>query len=203
MTCFRTRRSPGFGPKPDAAVLLDYLRVYLPLHNYDASVGVAVKGKTLNKGSLASLLIPLPDVQEQQRIVDIVGTAEKAEAAREHHSAAQALFDAQLAAFIIESADAPTRPLGELAEVASGISWTKADEIGPGPGTIGVMGVSNVQRDHVHTRECVHLPAFTGAREEDPGPHASDDPDERQPRAGSATSIALLLPRSGTRSADS
>ena len=46
-----------------------YLFKFLPILSTNGEYKDAIKGKTLNSKSLANLLIPLPPLQEQQRIV--------------------------------------------------------------------------------------------------------------------------------------
>ncbi|MCT3599454.1 restriction endonuclease subunit S [Lactobacillus amylovorus] len=49
--------------------LRDYLFVTLPMISQNGDFKDAIKGKTLNKSSLTKLLIPLPPLKEQKRIV--------------------------------------------------------------------------------------------------------------------------------------
>lgn len=52
----------------------DYLMYVLPFLSNLGESKDAIKGKTLNSKSLASLLIPLPPLQEQSRIVNMIRT---------------------------------------------------------------------------------------------------------------------------------
>jgi type I restriction enzyme, S subunit len=60
------------------SVLRDYLRLYLPTIDFDQHIGVAVKGKTLNKDSLKALPVVVPPLSEQRRMVDLVGAIDNA-----------------------------------------------------------------------------------------------------------------------------
>lgn len=52
----------------------DYLMYALPFLSNLGESKDAIKGKTLNSKSLASLLIPLPPLKEQSRIVSMIKT---------------------------------------------------------------------------------------------------------------------------------
>ncbi|GHN61543.1 hypothetical protein ME806_18390 [Lactobacillus delbrueckii] len=54
----------------EANIQRDYLYHFLPLISQSGDFSNAVKGKTLNKTSLSMLLVPLPPLAEQKRIVD-------------------------------------------------------------------------------------------------------------------------------------
>lgn len=55
-------------------IMRDYLAYTLPYLSNLGDSKDAIKGKTLNSKSLASLLIPLPPLQEQRRIIEKVNT---------------------------------------------------------------------------------------------------------------------------------
>ena len=50
-------------------IIRDYLYKVLPFISQHGDFNTAIKGKTLNKKSLSNLLIPLPPLAEQKRIV--------------------------------------------------------------------------------------------------------------------------------------
>lgn len=56
-------------PFIDNSVLKDYLFIVLPLISNSGNFKNAVKGKTLNATSISNLMIPLPPLAEQERIV--------------------------------------------------------------------------------------------------------------------------------------
>lgn len=57
---------------------------------------------------------------------------------------------------------ATTIKLGDACEIHSGVSWAKSDELSPGDAAgIGVMGVTNVQRDYAHADGCTWIPRTT------------------------------------------
>ncbi|MBJ7683156.1 restriction endonuclease subunit S [Weissella confusa] len=55
----------------DSTVLKEWLYVILPEMVKYADVAGAVKGNTLNKKKLSNLLVPLPDIETQQKLVQI------------------------------------------------------------------------------------------------------------------------------------
>ena len=61
----------AFGIKDETIICKEYLYYYLSSMNWDKIVGhdIKVKGKTLNKAKLKEILILLPPLTEQQRIV--------------------------------------------------------------------------------------------------------------------------------------
>jgi type I restriction enzyme S subunit len=82
-------------------VLRDYLRLYLPTIDFEQYIGVAVKGKTLNKDSLKALPVIVPPVLEQRRMVDLVASIDSAVlAAREQEAALHGLRGSVIAALI-------------------------------------------------------------------------------------------------------
>ena len=53
----------------DDSIMKMYLFKFLPILSTNGDSKDAIKGKTLNSKSLANLLIPIPPIAEQQRIV--------------------------------------------------------------------------------------------------------------------------------------
>jgi type I restriction enzyme S subunit len=105
---------------------------------------------------LAAMPISLPSIEEQRRVAALLESIDAVAAeSLDRSSAALALKARFLGAAVDGLRDTDCKPLGSLADVQSGVSWTKADELPEGdPAGIGVMGVKNVQRDHVHARDC-------------------------------------------------
>ncbi len=60
----------------DCSILQDYLRLYLPTINFDEYIGVAVKGKTLNKESLKALRVLVPPPEQQRRMIDLLAAVD-------------------------------------------------------------------------------------------------------------------------------
>mgnify|MGYP000948666386 CR=1 FL=1 len=56
-------------PKSNSEIIKRYLFYTLPFISNYADTKKAIKGKTLNKSSLSNLLIPVPPIEEQKRIV--------------------------------------------------------------------------------------------------------------------------------------
>jgi Type I restriction modification DNA specificity domain len=107
-------------PKPESNVDPEFLRLYLPSYDFSASVGVAVKGQTLNQGSLAALVIPVPPAEEQRRIVDLLTNAELAVEAAARHEELLARIGVGSRAREIGAAQAETVPLHEQVDVTMG-----------------------------------------------------------------------------------
>ena len=57
-------------PKYDSEILKNYLMKILPFMTKYGDTKGAIKGNTLNSKSLKELLIPLPPIEEQKRIVN-------------------------------------------------------------------------------------------------------------------------------------
>lgn len=137
--------------------LTDYVEAAL-LHREPQLQAVAA-GSTftaVTKKHVETLRIPLPPVEQQRRIADLLAAIDSAVATSSDRSRAALVSRERLLAAAIDALqDAESRTLGSLADVQSGVSWTKADELHPGdPAGMGVMGVTNVQRDYVHARDC-------------------------------------------------
>jgi type I restriction enzyme S subunit len=143
--------------RKDSNVDLDYLRLYLPLHDYTSSVGVAVKGKTLNQQTLATLDIPLPPIEEQERIARLGRvldlTVERAEEVVQQAAALLKLTRDELVA------DAELVSFGELiTKIEVGESPRCLDRR-PEPEEWGVLKVSAVRPARFDPNEAKALPS--------------------------------------------
>lgn len=65
-------------PKEPKVVSRDYLFYFLPTIEYSRYYDQVIKGKTLNKGKINRLLIPLPPMAEQRKIAAILQTVQQA-----------------------------------------------------------------------------------------------------------------------------
>jgi type I restriction enzyme S subunit len=82
-------------------VLRDYLRLFLPTIDFEQHIGVAVKGKTLNKESLKALPVLLPSLDEQLRMIDFVRITDRALlAAREQERQLEMVRSSLIAALV-------------------------------------------------------------------------------------------------------
>lgn len=107
----------------------------------------------------AEMSFPDFPIEKQARIADLLEAADRAllEASARRDSIV-ALRSGFLSAAIDELQGVDHRSVGSLADVQSGLSWSKDDELPSGdPSGIGVMGVSNVQRDHIHADGCTWI----------------------------------------------
>jgi type I restriction enzyme S subunit len=113
----------------------------------------------LKRASIASFVVPLPSFKEQRRIANLLASIDGAAAgAHERFGTAIELKVRFLGSMLESLASEERQELGSLAEVQSGLSWGKSDELShEDPGGIGDMGVSNVQRDHVHAHGCTWI----------------------------------------------
>ncbi|WP_434337542.1 restriction endonuclease subunit S [Mycoplasma capricolum] len=55
-------------------IIRDFLNIFLPVISNLGNTKNAIKGKTLNSKSIGSLLIPLPPLEEQERIIEIINS---------------------------------------------------------------------------------------------------------------------------------
>lgn len=62
----------------DSIVLKEYLYAYFSVTDISAGSGQAMKGKTLNKKSLALIPVLVPPIDEQKRIVDLTESIDQA-----------------------------------------------------------------------------------------------------------------------------
>lgn len=110
----------------------------------------------LAPGDLGAMPMALPPIEDQRRMADLLSSMDAMAAEACERAKATLVLKARYLGDVLHTLEAAERkPLGSLAEVQSGISWTKADELQRGdPAGIGVMGVTNVQRDHVHANDC-------------------------------------------------
>lgn len=83
---------------PDESVVRkEYLRYLLPHLEYASRAGAYIMGKMMSKGKLEALQVPLPDLEEQQRIADDLAAVEtKITRERDYLVALGSLFDALL-----------------------------------------------------------------------------------------------------------
>lgn len=96
---------------------------------------------------------------QQRRVADVLDAVD-AVAARtfERSQAILALKSSFLRDAVDRSHPVATKALESLADVQSGVSWKTADELpAEDAAGVGVMGVSNVQRDHVHATGCTWI----------------------------------------------
>lgn len=158
-------------------VSVDYVDFLLRTPTLRRAYKAGMRGSVHRRQSLpfdnfAAIVVDVPPPDQQQRIVELLAAAQAAaDAARLYADALHDALESVIGAFVEHISEAETRALGELAAVESGISWKKEDEVPPGPSTVPVMGVSNVQREYVHADGCVHLRGTSKARSKLIRPH--------------------------------
>ncbi len=154
----------------------DFRYLRYALETVDLERSGAISGgvqRQITRTSLAPVRIPLPPLKVQQRIADFISSIEASAAALTHRiEAALRLKTQYLGRTLAGLEGGQSRTLGSLADVHSGVSWKKEDELSPGdPAGIGVMGVSNVQRDYIHIHGCTWIPSTDQARQRLIEPH--------------------------------
>lgn len=134
----------------DTAYLLRFLKSPRALAHYpQLGNGAVHRRKAISLQALSGLPVPLPSLREQQQIAMILDTADILRTKRRRcldllDDLARSLFDAEFA----DSAGATVRPLGQLAEVVSGL--TKGRKLGDqATHTVPYLAVANVQSGHL------------------------------------------------------
>lgn len=155
----------------DTRLLPDYMRLICQRPAFHAemrmrSTGTAERRNRLKPADLLSIEIDLPPTDEQERIVAIIAAVDDASAATNSERQANVSLRRALLSHVLselEDRAQETQPLGDLAEVTSGIAWTKADERGAGSG-VAALRVANVQLDGIQLGELRYVdPATAGA----------------------------------------
>ena len=124
---------------------------------------------------LANYRFALPPRDEQQRIVELLTAA--VEVREAHVMVAETLQAAQesMASAMMNDDAIATAPLGQMAVVASGASWSRADESRePREGAMPVIGIGSLQADGSIVRE---EPVYVGATALGRSPFVVEDGD--------------------------
>ena len=127
----------------------DYLYWYLTFFDWDAAAGsdIKVKGKTLNKAKLKEIIVPIPSLPEQKRIVALLDTVftdlEKTRAKTEQNlKNARELFDNYLQQIFTKKGDGWVETtLGKLCEKMEYGTSSKSES----DGDIPVLRMGNIQ----------------------------------------------------------
>ena len=133
--------------------------LYLNLGSRDLTEGSgqAVKGKTLNSKSLRAINIHLPPLEEQRRIVDLVGSIDtyidNLEAQIDKTRTARSALLSELLSN--PGDDWQETTLGEVAKVRSGFAFKSTDFCDQGH---PVVKISNVKDGEVDLEGCTFLP---------------------------------------------
>lgn len=128
--------------RPGPGVERDFLTLALEYVHWDDLGGRAVKGKTMNSASLDAVPLALPPLDEQRRIVDLVGALDDTIAAAEASlSAAVDTTQARLRAIFSDPLE--TLPFADVATFASGAAFP-TDAQGEAGGDIPFIKVSDM-----------------------------------------------------------
>jgi type I restriction enzyme S subunit len=137
-----------------------YLFYLLPSLNYLELAGGAAKGETLNKEKIKQLLISLPPLPEQKRIVEILSLAE--EMIRKQKEAIALIDKILMAKFLEMFGDPATNPkgweverLGKMISVKPGFAFKSADYQNEG---IPLIRIGDIKNGFVDLSETVKLP---------------------------------------------
>ena len=121
-----------------------------------ASTGTTMKN--LSNATLGNLVVPVPPLSEQQRIVGILddafdGIARSTANAQQNLRNARALFESHLESVFTRCGDSPVVPIGDVAEVFDGPHATpKTVDAGP-----VFLGISALQDGKINLGETRHV----------------------------------------------
>ncbi len=134
-----------------------FLRYALLVSSHDGDTDYAVKGKLLNKRKVSAIPIPVPPLDEQERIAELLDAAEdlrrlRAEADRRTADLIPAIFHEMFGDPMKNPKGWKIAPFRELGTIVTGntpprkdrsyygnyIDWVKTDNIDPVRGTVGV-----------------------------------------------------------------
>lgn len=137
------------------------------------AVAVGSTFAAVTRKDIDALEVPLLTPSEQRRVVDLITSFDGTiRAVRDELDALRVALSAYLAKVVAEQESAPRQRLGDLALIQSGVSWNDSDVVQPGDARgIGVMGVSNVQRDYAHAENCGWIKATPQAKQRAIEPH--------------------------------
>jgi type I restriction enzyme S subunit len=144
----------------ETRLLPEYMRLVCQRPSFHAemrmrSTGTAERRNRLKPDDLLSIEIDLPGLDEQAAIVGVVATLDEAiEATRVERETNVHLRRALLSHAVagLSARAAMSEPLGDLADVTSGIAWSKADERDAVSG-VAALRVANVQLDGIDLTE--------------------------------------------------
>ncbi len=131
------------------------------------STGTAERRNRLKPVDLLDIQVSLPPLDDQRLIVEVIGVLDDAIGRVDDHLRAAKVLRERLLATTYEllSEASDSAPLGELADVFSGMSWSKDDERPDGTG-IPALRVANVGLDGVDLGELrwLEVPSGTAPR---------------------------------------
>ncbi len=123
---------------------------------------------------LASIEVKLPPLDEQRRIVDLIGSLDATISATDQAVAKTEQTRRTILTDLLSNAGAAGysrsrdlnpegwawRPLGDVADVVRGLSWSKDEEHAtPAPGLIPVLRIGNVQLAGIEADDTLYVPA--------------------------------------------
>lgn len=134
-----------------ATCLPEFLPYFLQSDGFhERAVGISVGSlsPTINWKTLAKEQFALPPLDEQKRIVEVLsGFASLADRYEQTRLEATMLAEASVSA-AIDDPDVGWVPLGDVAKVVSGQSWSSRDEsVEPAEGAVPVLGISCLRPD--------------------------------------------------------
>lgn len=112
--------------------------------------GSVLRRMTLSVGALLSISINLPPLEEQQRIVDLFGSLDEAiGAAESSREVADHAWWALAGELEMNSSGVPSLPLGEITDIAGGLTKDKKSEDKEGLVQAPYLRVANVHRRYL------------------------------------------------------
>lgn len=161
--------------RPGEQVIAGYLDVVTSTDDFYRHLESRQTGTTypaVRPADIGEIGIPLPPIEEQRRIADLLGSMDLLMDRVRARAGALTELRLRYLGSAFEDVREAHCTVGSRAEVQSGVSWGKADELDVGdPDGIGVMGVTNVQRDHVHATGCTWIPRTPQAEKRLIKPH--------------------------------
>jgi restriction endonuclease S subunit len=130
----------------------DFLRYALMAESREGTADAAVLGKLLNKDKVAQLLIPVPPLEEQGRIVKLLGKVDelrKLRAHANHHTAAliPAIFHGMFGDMERNSMSWPTKTINEVCVLVRGSSPRPKSDPRYYGGPIPRLTIEDITRD--------------------------------------------------------
>lgn len=143
---FTNEAIAAFTPKDEAALDMNFLLHFLQLAGPRLQGNRAVMGATLNKRSLASIAIPLPPLDEQRRIAQLL---EQSEYLRGYYQKKKELFQKAIRGILDSSIDAAPdcRPFNEVALLSGGLTPPKSNLEFWNEGSIPWFSTKDLRRD--------------------------------------------------------
>lgn len=148
-----------------------YLALWLESADLTTGAGRAVKGQTLNSGSLRAIPVAVPPLADQRRIVDLVAAIDAAATAANHEAAVGRAAYRTLARHLIEDPRWPRMPLREAVNVLMGRQ--RSPQHAFGDYMVPYLRAANVKDGSLELDDVLHM-NFTPVEQQTFGLKAGD-----------------------------